>query len=220
MSWLESGYRGAVDVLLGVRCLGCGSSGQAWCFPCVLAASATRTRSDSGLRINAAARYRGDVATALNAHKERGHLTLSQPLGLLLAAAVLGHVGPGDPVRIVPCPSSRQAVKQRGQDHAHRLAVSAARWIDRADSWQKVGPQVLPVLHQRQGVRDQVGLSPSERLANMRDALTSATDGEGQPVIIVDDITTSGATLRAAAEALESAGWSVCGAAVVADAHA
>jgi len=220
MSWVESAYRGAIDVLLGVRCLGCGSSGSAWCFACVHDASAPRTRSDGRVRINAAARYRGEVATAINAHKERGHLTLSEPLGLLLAAAVLGHVGPGDPVRIVPCPSSRQAVKLRGQDHAHRLASSAARWIHRAGTSHHPHAVVLPLLHQRQGVRDQVGLSPSERLVNMRDALTSISDGAGQRVIIVDDITTSGATLRAAAEALETAGWSVLGAAVVADAHA
>jgi adenine/guanine phosphoribosyltransferase-like PRPP-binding protein len=53
----------------------------------------------------------------------------------------------------------------------------------------------------------------------MRDALTSISEGEGQQVIIVDDITTSGATLQAAAEALGKAGWSVRGAAVVADAQ-
>lgn len=79
---------------------------------------------------------------------------------------------------------------------------------------------MLPLLHQRQGVRDQVGLSPSERFANMRDALMSVSGGEGQRVIIVDDITTSGATLHAAVETLENAGWLVRGAAVVADAHA
>jgi adenine/guanine phosphoribosyltransferase-like PRPP-binding protein len=49
--------------------------------------------------------------------------------------------------------------------------------------------------------------------------LTSISEGEGQQVIIVDDITTSGATLQAAAEALGKAGWSVRGAAVVADAQ-
>ena len=220
MSWLASACHGALDVLLGVRCLGCSAPGSTWCRECVDAAASPRTWQDGQLRITAACRYRDDVADAINAHKERGHLTLSAPLGLLLAAAVIVRVNATDPILMVPCPSSRRVVKARGHDHAARLAISAARWIHRSNPATPVPPQVAAVLQQRPGLRDQVGLSPTERFDNMRDAFVSRRNGEGRPVIIVDDITTSGATLLAAASALGGAGWSVRGAAVVADARA
>jgi len=64
-------------------------------------------------------------------------------------------------------------------------------------------------------VRDSAGLSSAARLDNLNAAM-SAGPPSGRPAVIVDDIATTGATLREAARALTAAGWMVAGAAVVA----
>ena len=68
---------------------------------------------------------------------------------------------------------------------------------------------------------DQVGLTASGRRVNVAGAFAAtpvprASSTVDQPLIIVDDITTTGATLAEAERALITAGWSVRGSAVVA----
>lgn len=91
---------------------------------------------------HAAARYADEVRAALLAHKERGALALTRPLGEALAGAVRaglreaarpgsgGLVGPvhGDrgAVLLVPVPSAPRAVRARGHDPALRIARAAA----------------------------------------------------------------------------------------------
>lgn len=65
--------------------------------------------------------------------------------------------------------------------------------------------------------QDSAGLSQRERAANLTEAMTATPPPHpGTAAVIVDDIVTTGATLREAARALDAAGWSVRGAAVVA----
>jgi predicted amidophosphoribosyltransferase len=82
------------------------------------------------------------------------------------------------------------------------------------------GVRVAPgVLRLDRVVRDSAGLGRRERERNLRGALRAraptATAG-ARRVVVVDDIVTTGATLREAVRALRSAGWDVAGAAVVA----
>jgi predicted amidophosphoribosyltransferase len=64
---------------------------------------------------------------------------------------------------------------------------------------------------------DQVGLSPGDRFVNAGGAFVARRGLDGAPeVIVVDDVTTSGATLVEADRALRVAGWRVRGCAVVA----
>jgi predicted amidophosphoribosyltransferase len=66
-------------------------------------------------------------------------------------------------------------------------------------------------------VRDSAGLDLAARAANLSGAFAASPPPAGcGPVVVVDDIATTGATLVEAARALYAVGWCVAGAAVVA----
>jgi predicted amidophosphoribosyltransferase len=164
--------------------------------------------------VAAAGAYEGALAAALVEHKERGRLALARPLGRLLAGAVL--TLPADRVDLlVPVPSRRSAVRQRGQDHARRLAAAAVR-----DLRHGARPVTLAgVLQVRRPVLDQATLRGSERRANVAGAFAvrgRRSSVAGAAVVVVDDVTTTGASLAAAGDAVHAVGGTVVGYAVVA----
>jgi predicted amidophosphoribosyltransferase len=65
-------------------------------------------------------------------------------------------------------------------------------------------------------VHDSAGLGIAAREANLAGAIAARAAPAGLGALVVDDIVTTGATVRACVRALESAGWPVVGAAVVA----
>ncbi|MFE7274031.1 ComF family protein [Streptomyces sp. NPDC057623] len=114
--------------------------------------------------------------------------------------------GAGGPVLLVPVPSGRGAVRARGHDPARRIALAAASELRRAGT----PVRVLAVLRQGHGVADQSGLNSRQRLDNLAGALTVARGGGrllagGGPVVLVDDLMTTGASLAEAARAVRAA---------------
>ncbi|WP_455770716.1 ComF family protein [Streptomyces chartreusis] len=112
----------------------------------------------------------------------------------------------GAPVLLVPVPSARGAVRARGHDPARRIALAAASELRRAGT----PARVLAVLRQGRAVADQSGLNSRQRLDNLAGALTVAPGGgrllvSGGPVVLVDDLMTTGASLTEAARALQAA---------------
>ncbi|WP_406260026.1 ComF family protein [Streptomyces chartreusis] len=114
--------------------------------------------------------------------------------------------GAGAPVLLVPVPSARGAVRARGHDPARRIALAAASELRRTGT----PARVLAVLRQGRAVADQSGLNSRQRLDNLAGALTVAPGGGrllvgGGPVVLVDDLMTTGASLAEAARALRAA---------------
>lgn len=197
-----------LDLLLPRSCAGCEVAGPALCDGCrILLVSGARlvrpTPCPRGLpAVAACLPYEGVAQRLLLAHKEHGQLHLTRPLGQALAVAAQLHDLPASLV-VCPVPSSRRAVRQRGHDHALRLARAAGLGA------------VRPLLKPARPVADQSGLSTAQRAVNLRGALV-ARRWAGPPVLIIDDVVTTGATLVEAARALTAAGHRVVGAAVVA----
>jgi predicted amidophosphoribosyltransferase len=83
-----------------------------------------------------------------------------------------------------------------------------------------VTARAATVLRQRRPVADQSGLTAAGRLANLSGALVAAAGSAAvlaaAPVVLVDDLMTTGASLTVAARAVRVAGGRVAGAAVVA----
>ncbi|MFI0822461.1 ComF family protein [Streptomyces sp. NPDC021115] len=173
--------------------------------------------------VHAAVEYVDEARAVLLAHKERGALRLAGPLGEALAGAVRAAApgalprAPGvPPLLLVPVPSARRAVGARGHDPARRIARAAAGVLRR----EGCPARVPSVLRQRRRVTDQSGLGARQRRANVTGAL-EAVPGGGRllvagPVVLVDDLMTTGASLAEAARAVAQAGGRVVGGAVVA----
>ncbi|MET8183678.1 ComF family protein [Streptomyces sp. NPDC005336] len=122
----------------------------------------------------------------------------------------------GKPLLLVPVPSARRAVGARGHDPARRIALAAAGVLRGGGR-----PVRVPaVLRQLRRVTDQSGLGARQRRANVSGALGVVPGGDrllaAGPVVLVDDLMTTGASLAEAARAVTAAGGRVAGAAVVA----
>jgi predicted amidophosphoribosyltransferase len=149
------------------------------------------------------------------AFKDEQVRRLSGPLGQLLARAASdaladAQVPRGIPVWVVPVPSRRSAVRSRGADHSAVLAGRAARILRAAG----IPAHRCPALEHVRASRDQVGLTREERTANVAGSLR-ALDLPPGVIIVVDDVTTTGATVAEAVRALGVSGRPVSCAATV-----
>jgi predicted amidophosphoribosyltransferase len=166
----------------------------------------------------AAGEYAGALKALVNAHKEHQALALARPLGEVLAA-VVGAFGvdtgpsPGGVV-LVPVPSRPEAVRRRGHDPVLRTARVAATRLRRTGTDARVARLLVPAVR----LEDQAGLDAGQRAANLGGALRSRlrAAGASPPVLVVDDVITTGATAREAQRALTDAGFQVAGIATVA----
>jgi predicted amidophosphoribosyltransferase len=113
----------------------------------------------------------------------------------------------GPDVALVPVPSAAAAARARGGDHVRRLARVAGRGC---------GLPASPALRLVRSVTDSAGLGAVARADNLRHAMAARPSADPRRALVVDDIVTTGATLREAVRALRAAGWEVSGAAVIA----
>ena len=110
-------------------------------------------------------------------------------------------MGAPPPGVLIPIPLADRRLGARGYNQAYALAEGlGARWH------RTVRDNVLRRVSE---TRSQTTVSASERAANVAGAFHSLSprDASGVPVILVDDVFTTGATLASAAGALERAGW-------------
>lgn len=213
----------AGDLLLGAACRACGGPAWGLCPDCRAQIAARVPRAvlpdpcPDGFPLTVAAGpYDGLVRGLVVAHKEDSALSLTGFLGARLAASVTwllreAGVPPDQPVALVPVPSAPAAVRERGLDATAAMARSAVRRLGVARP-----VRVVRTLRQRPGLLDQAGLGAEQRVANLRGGLRVVGHPDGIPVVVVDDLVTTGASLTEAARALRAAGVTVLGAATVA----
>jgi predicted amidophosphoribosyltransferase len=160
----------------------------------------------------ASCRYEEPLPEAIVGFKDRGIMSLRPLLGNVLAAGVMQALqivaqsaSPAQIPTLVPAASSPASVRARGFDHMWDLAQVAAQTCD------------VPARRTlRSGARaDQAGLSFAARRRNVRATMRVREPGRG-PVVIVDDVTTSGATLKECHRALTEGGFAVVAHVVIA----
>jgi competence protein ComFC len=203
-----------LDLLFPRRCVVCSIPGATLCAACAsalprLAAPlcarcgaptawpVQRCRECAGRRIafataRAAVEYESGVRLLVSAWKERG----LRDVGSLAAELI---------VDAVPRPSGRTVTfvppdGDRSLKRGHHPPVRLARELGLR--WEL---PVRPLLERTRPLRPQRGLGRDERRRNVRGGFR-ASASTGGPVILVDDVYTTGATVSAAASALRKAG--------------
>lgn len=150
--------------------------------------------------------YRGGLERLLHAFKFERHEFLADPLAGLLAGVVEEHPHRDFDV-IVPVPMHRRKERKRGYNQAELLAMELSKKLR-----VRCDPSLLVKTRERQ---TQSMLARNERAANVRGAFAASPRVDGRSVLLVDDISTTGETLRACAADLVRAGASrVCAVAV------
>lgn len=118
--------------------------------------------------------------------------------------SLLGERLPGERYLLVPIPTSRTRLRERGYSQTERIAEQLIK-LQGAD-----GPFALSaLLTKSRETSPQSGTkSRSERLANLRNsfAVKEGVKIKGARIILIDDVTTTGATLEEARKVLEKAG--------------
>ncbi|HVK21270.1 MAG TPA: ComF family protein [Actinokineospora sp.] len=201
----------AFDLVVPRFCAGCRALGTRWCTACADATdgflAVNRTTLEKGPPVHALAPYGGAARRFVIAYKD-GRRELAPLMGDHFARGVL-RLDLGPEVTLVPAPSRAAAARRRGGNHIALAATHAARVL----AGHQVAAHVVPALRVARGTRDSIGLGPAARAANLRGALSVAVrPPPGAPVVLLDDVVTTGATLAASVAALDRAGVRVAAA--------
>lgn len=223
--WGPGSLRDAfADLVLGGVCAGCARPGRAVCPGCRSLFDgpgyvAWPDPAPAGLEVPVAATaYEGPVREIVVAHKEHGRYQLAGVLGEALAVAVAARLATAGhrAAWLCPVPTTPARIRARGHDPLGRITAVCARRLrgSRYDVRTAAGLVV------RRRLADQSGLSAEQRAVNLAGAFdvrrTWAERLTDQPVLVVDDVLTTGATLAEACRALAAAGVFPLGCAVVA----
>lgn len=182
--------------LLAANCAGCDARGTLLCEHCrgELVPRVVRRRSPGGLPLVAAMPFEGVPARVIRRLKQEGESHLARPLGRALGDVLGEELGEsGADVACIPIPTSRAAFRARGY-RVPELLIRRAGFA----------PQRL--LLPAKAKADQRELGRDERVRNVRGSMRIASRRGVVRAVLVDDVTTSGATFDEAARVCATSG--------------
>lgn len=156
-----------------------------------------------------ACRYEGEVRGMIQRFKYGRDIAMARPLGILLARALADPRVAGRTFdAVVPVPLHPRRERERGFNQAELLARLLAR---------SMGLPVRDLLKRRRPTAQQAGFDRPSRMENLREALVLRRPFPPEAAfLLVDDVSTTGATLDACAAVLREAGAAEVSAVVVA----
>jgi ComF family protein len=152
--------------------------------------------------------YQDRMKDAIHALKYGRLHPAARRLGRMLAEAI-AQLASEAPVEmlVVPVPLHRAKYSDRGFNQARSLAVHALTFLRKSHPWWRLTLASSALMRLRE-TGSQAGLTPRQRRLNVRGAFSVSDPSEvdSRHILLIDDIFTTGATARAAAQALLRAG--------------
>jgi len=209
----------ALDWLYPPTCPGCGTIGQRWCSACQKTClrlvdcstcpvcgdisnglcSECSSNPPSFRALRSWSLYQGALREAIHALKYQKEIAMGEALTNHLIETVMAEGWSIDMITSVPLGHERLSV--RGYNQAALLAWPLALYLQK--------PFVPGLLERVRETQSQVGLNLTQRQENMAGAFTARSrKAAGKNILVIDDVTTTGATMNACASALNAVGAS------------
>ncbi len=209
------------DLVFPPSCVGCNRPGMLFCDACAqavpplprphcprcgqpqstpAACQACSNRVDDPVTMaRAAAVFAPPLRPAIHALKYANQPQLAPSLARYLVAAFVEPEWLQAGIdAVAPVPLHAERLAERGYNQSELLADHFCRTTGL--------PLCANWLTRHRATRPQVGLNMQERQQNVHDSFTAVADVAGKRLLLIDDVYTTGATLRACAAAARSAG--------------
>lgn len=213
--WMDLGAKGAAFIVRFVfpdTCAGCGAAGSWMCELCErelveisegwrLGASRS-TSLDDALQGGAAAVglrarfvFAGPARKAVHLLKYGGERARAEWFAQIIEPIL--PPADGDMAVFVPVPLTERRQRKRGYNQSAEIAKHLSR---------RTGIPVVSAALRVRETQPQVELNGIERLHNVRGAFSATQAVKGKHVILIDDVVTTGATMRECGRACYAAG--------------
>ena len=201
--FFSSAMRGLRSLVFPPSCPLCGLEDSEGCRECLASWRITPAiRLIDAIPIFSPVLYDTRARSVVLGAKERSE-RLSRSFIVESISSVIEKIDPGNALALVPIPSSGRAMRKRGDDFLARVvdevAIRNPRRLRR-----------LSLLDFKKEVLDQSGLSIQNRANNLNGSLRILKRVRHElrdlpPLVIIDDVVTTGSTMRAAIAALKAA---------------
>lgn len=182
-------------IAYGERCWSCGAANQG-------GRTCRKCRKSSPRFVWLSTNYEGAAKKLINVYKFSGQRAAAKSLATLTSQTLYDFVSEDELAKlnylIVPIPTASSRRRQRGFDHVELLAKQIVRrtGLERIDALGRLGQS------RQLGARRHIRLKQAEGKYYVRLPYLI----KDRNILLVDDVVTTGATLRAATKALRQAG--------------
>ena len=193
-----------VDLIFPSRCAVCDRPGKNLCLDCKnLLWIEPREFLLSGISLYTVTKYSDETSRLLVSLKDKGQFALVAELAQMLRPVIENLPECESMQYLVPAPSSPDNFSKRGFHPMLLLAQSVAS--------KHPNLSVLNSLRFSRHVKDQVGLTEPERIANLSFSMELNQSVTGRVCYLLDDVVTTGATALEAARVLRLGGATLAG---------
>lgn len=213
--YLGSIRAGLESLVFDNSCIICGASESEFCIRCRAdwRSSPQRISGESFL-VSSSVPYSETAKAIVLLAKENGVKFTRDLVVSELSAAIKVLAKESELTReinLVPIPSSRKARVRRGFDFISQITSTLAKELNKESDSTRFFAR--PILSITKRVVDQSGLTELQRRENLLGAFEVAKPlNSTAPIIIIDDVITTGSTLREAVRALKERNLTVLGA--------